>query len=80
VVDLSGIDANETLGGDQAFFLDNGNGITETGELFITDFAEDDDDPVVTIIYADVTGDGVEDFGVKFNFVIHTLEATDFVL
>jgi Ca2+-binding RTX toxin-like protein len=79
VIDLSAIDANETAGGDQAFFLDNGNGAMEAGELFITDFAENDD-PVVTIMFADVNGDAVADFGVKFYSVIHTLDATDFVL
>jgi hypothetical protein len=31
-------------------------------------------------MFADVTGDGVADFGVKFNFVINTLDATDFLL
>lgn len=79
VIDLSAIDANETVGGDQAFFLDNGNGATEAGELFITDFSENGD-AVVTIIFADVTGDAVPDFGVKFWFEIDTLDATDFVL
>jgi Ca2+-binding RTX toxin-like protein len=76
---LGGIDANENVGGDQAFFLDNGNGVTETGELFIQEFSEDGD-PSVTIIFADVNGDAVADFGVKFSFVINTLDATDFVL
>ena len=79
VIDLSAIDANETVGGDQAFFLDNGNGVTETGELFITDFSENED-PLVTIMFADVSGDGEADFGVKFYFVINTLDATDFLL
>src|SRR5262245_25004476 len=81
VINLATIDANETLGGDQAFFFDNGNGLTEAGELFIvTNFIEDEDDLPVTIFYADVTGDGVADFGVKFDLVVNTLDATDFIL
>lgn len=60
LIDLSGIDADLTVAGDQAFFL-GGNAFTGTpGELiqFIDAVSGD------TILQGDAGGDGVADFGI----------------
>ncbi len=81
IIDLSGIDANELVAGNQAFFLDDGDGIVEIGELIINNF----NDPgignqLVTSVFADVSGDGNADFGLAFASLINTLDGTDFIL
>lgn len=69
-IDLSGIDANTTQDGDQAFDFIGGDGFhSVAGELRFSD----------GILQADVNGDGVADFEVKLDNV-STLGHHDFIL
>jgi hypothetical protein len=69
------------LAGDQAFFLDDGDGIVETGELFIKSFNDrDNGGRLVSTLFADVTGDGDADIGLAFSSLITTFDRADFIL
>ena len=73
-VDLSAIDANTTLGGDQAFNDIGTAGFTRhAGELRHTVDASG------SHVYGDVNGDGVADFHIAFAGVA-SLSVTDFIL
>ena len=80
ILDLSNIDANTLLAGNQSFFFDDHDGIVEAGELFIL-FTNDplQGGAPVTFISADVNGNGVADFGLRLNGTF-ILDATDIVL
>jgi Ca2+-binding RTX toxin-like protein len=81
VIDLSLMDANELLAGDQAFFLNDGDGVLEVGELYIGSFNDSSQpgSPLVTTLFADLNGDGNADFGIRFDKLITTLDASDFM-
>lgn len=73
-IDLSALDANSLLAGDQAFsFLGAGAFTRHAGELRSVATATG------TTIYGDLNGDGVADFLIKVNGNIN-LVSTDFVL
>ncbi|MFD2450838.1 type I secretion C-terminal target domain-containing protein [Ideonella paludis] len=73
-IDLSALDANSLLAGDQAFnYLGAGAFTRHAGELRSVATATG------TTIYGDLNGDGVADFLIKVNGNI-SLVATDFVL
>lgn len=74
VIDLSAIDANVNLAGDQAFtFIGDAKFSKAAGELRYVQRATD------AFIYADVDGDGVADFAVRFATSI-SFSASDFIL
>jgi Ca2+-binding RTX toxin-like protein len=80
-IDLSGIDANELIDGNQEFFLDNGNGVLEIGELIFGAFNDPSQgNRLVSTLFADVTGDGNADIGLAFASLITTFDRTDFIL
>jgi Ca2+-binding RTX toxin-like protein len=81
VLDFSSVDANLLVAGNQAFFLDNKNGVVEIGELFFSTFMDvNNAGKTVSLVSADIDGDGKADFGVRFIDVITTLDASDFIL
>ncbi len=81
IIDLSAIDANELIAGNQAFFFDNGNGVVETGELIFGVFNDPDNSGrLVSTLFADVTGDGNADIGLAFGSLITTFDRADFIL
>ena len=76
VIDLSGIDADESAGGDQAFVLvDKFSG--QAGELVVR-FRFVDGDVGVTVIRGDTDGDGVKDF--EIDAAADHTDFTNFVL
>ncbi len=81
VIDFSAIDADEAADGNQAFFFDNGNGVIQKGELVLSSFF----DPaqggrLVSTLLADTNGDGNADIGMRFDRLITTFDAADFIL
>jgi Ca2+-binding RTX toxin-like protein len=75
-IDLLGIDAKTTQGGNQKFkFISTQNFHDRAGELRI----KIDDDKVFVVVQGDVNGDGRADFEIKVNGV-DLLVAGDFVL
>jgi VCBS repeat-containing protein len=78
-IDLSAIDANSKIGGNQAFkFKGNADFSNKGGELIYhkinVPFAADR-----TMIYGDVNGDGRADFQIELSG-LHSLRAVDFIL
>jgi Ca2+-binding RTX toxin-like protein len=83
VIDLRRIDADltATATGDQAFRLDDRDGRIEVGELQFRQIIDDEQGgQQVTVMAADTDGDGRFDFGMRFDRVVATLEASDFIL
>ena len=74
VVDLSGWDANTGLGGDQAFSFVGSAAFSGTAGELRTYF-----DGTDTWVQADINGDAVADFDVRFDGAV-TLSGSDFVL
>jgi len=75
-IDLSAIDANSSLGGDQAFSFVGSNAFSHTaGELRVEASGSD------WLVMGDVNGDGTADFQVLVStFNSHILAASDFIL
>jgi len=75
-IDLSAIDANSSLGGDQAFNFIGQNAFSNTaGELRIAQSGSD------WLVMGDTNGDGTADFQVQVSvFNGHIMGASDFVL
>ena len=74
-IDLSAIDANTVLAGNQAFsFIGGGLYTGVAGQLRFAVTS-----PGVTTIAGDVNGDGVSDFHIRLDGVVG-LQASDFVL
>ncbi|WP_186002582.1 M10 family metallopeptidase C-terminal domain-containing protein [Mycobacterium sp. KBS0706] len=74
-IDLSGIDANSAVAGDQGFsFIGSGAFTHHAGELRAAVTS-----PGVTTIAGDVNGDGVSDFHIQLTGAF-ALQASDFVL
>lgn len=74
VINVRTIDANVTLGDDQAFTYIGGAAFSNTaGELRFTDLGAD------VIIAGDVNGDGVADFEIMLTGT-GSVEANDFIL
>ncbi len=80
VIDLSAIDANAFLPDRQAFFVDNQNGLNEIGELFFNTNAQLPVPISFTGITADLSGDGIADLMIRFERVVTTLDASNFIL
>jgi Ca2+-binding RTX toxin-like protein len=79
IIDLSGIDADEALAGNQAFFLDDGDGVSEAGEITIGARMNAQGAPV-TVLMGHTNGGQSPDFAIEFDRVVNTLGADDFVL
>lgn len=80
IIDLSRIDANSHVAGNQAFSLVSGNALPGTsGALLVRqfDFAGSKNDR--TIIYADVNGDRIADLQIEL-LGLHKLSADNFIL
>jgi Ca2+-binding RTX toxin-like protein len=74
LIDLSMIDANLSLGGDQAFTFNAGGAPTSTvGEIWATVSSGD------TIIFVDQNGDGIADMGITLEDTTG-IDAGDFIL
>jgi len=73
-IHLSAIDANTTIGGDQAFTFISEKGFTEKAGQLRYGNANGD-----TYIYADINGDGKTDFSVRFDKTIEFIKS-DFIL
>jgi Ca2+-binding RTX toxin-like protein len=74
VIDLSGIDADTTQGGDQAFHFRADGNFTETpGELIALALGGR------TVVFGDVDGDGLADFGIELTTAA-VVDGSDFVL
>jgi Ca2+-binding RTX toxin-like protein len=81
VFDFSQADGNTTADGRQAFFLNDGDAQIEAGEIFFGSFNDTTQGGrQVSVLFADTTGDGRADFGIRFDRLINTLNAEDFIL
>ena len=75
VINLTGIDANLSSGGDQAFaFAGQTNAVVNNSVTWFQDAAHN-----TTIIQADNNGDGIADLVIVLTG-LHTLQGNDFVL
>jgi Ca2+-binding RTX toxin-like protein len=79
VFDLRAIDANSLLGGDQSFSLENNDGVTSIGELRHFTRLDQAQDRVVSYLAADTNGDGLFDFGLRFDRVVANFSTPDFL-
>ena len=80
VIDLSAIDANQSVRGNQAFRLDDRDGLVELGELHafqIIDPAQGNRS--VTVLASDTDGLSGYDFAIRFDQVIATFDTGDFI-
>lgn len=74
-IDLSGVDADTTLSGNQAFtFIGAADFSSAAGQLRI-----DTSDPSQTLVLGDVNGDGTADFQIDLTGSVHVM-ASDFLL
>jgi Ca2+-binding RTX toxin-like protein len=81
VLDFSQADGNTTADGRQAFFLNDGDAQVEAGEIFFGFFNDSTQGGrQVSILFADTNGDGRADMGLRFDRLINTLNAEDFIL
>jgi serralysin len=83
VIDLSRVDAMQNANsiGNQNFRLDDGDGTNELGELHFRTIADvDQGGRVVTVAAADTDGNGSFDFGIRFDRIVNSLDAGDFIL
>jgi serralysin len=74
IIDLSGIDANSTLAGNQAFnFMGNDVAFTHVaGELIFNSGSN--------YVYGDVDGDAIADLKISMNYFTTSLSSEDFIL
>jgi len=85
VIDLSQIDANTNVAGNQAFVWIGDAGFHHVaGELhqssYIIDINGSDDDVEIRMIEADIDGDGVADMRIGFDETMYSFIASDFLL
>ncbi|WID99328.1 hypothetical protein QO058_14470 [Bosea vestrisii] len=77
LVDLSGIDANGAVAGNQNFTLFNGSAFTAAAQLMVS--YEERDGVAYTIVSGNVSGDAAEEFRIELKGS-HNLTANNFVL
>ncbi|RXT55619.1 hypothetical protein B6S44_09420 [Bosea sp. Tri-44] len=77
LVDLSGIDANGAVAGNQNFTLLNGSAFTAAAQLMVS--YEERDGVAYTIVSGNVSGDAAEEFRIELKGS-HNLTASNFVL
>ena len=76
-IDLSGIDANAGVSGNQSFTLMSGEAFTGRGQLIVTHETRDDGD--YTVVQGNTTGGADADFKIAIKGS-HDLTASDFNL
>ncbi len=79
IIDLSGVDANSRLGGNQAFHFEGQAPLTKSRGELVYEWRGATPDTFQTVIKADTNGDGRSDFTIILTGH-HQLTAADFVL
>jgi Ca2+-binding RTX toxin-like protein len=76
IINLAAIDGNENVAGKQLLFFDDGDGVSEIGEV-LRSTTLNASGQQISILYTDVNGGGA-DFALQFDRVISTFDASDF--